>query len=125
MRIELVRYVCICSDILNYEEIKTLTGHYQYLLLAMLTYHPPVRTDFYTTASFIRTKIENDKIHNFIRIDRKGKIKVQYIINNDKVSKTKVYNMNKDLSTIPIIDQNLADLINNSYIKTIKIKSYD
>ena len=83
----------------------------------MLTYQPPVRTDFYTTASFIRTKIENDKVHNFIRIDRKGKVKVSYIINNDKVSKTKVYNMNKDLSTIPIIDQNLADLINDSFIK--------
>ena len=102
---------------INYDDIQTVTAHYQYLLLSMLVYQPPVRTDFYCTAQFIRTKEENDKIHNFIRIDRRGKVKVTYIINNDKVSKTRTYAMNKELSKIPVEDQKLADLINDSFIK--------
>ena len=104
-------------DNINYDDIQTINGHYQYLLLSMLVLQPPVRTDFYCTAMFIRTIEENDKIHNFIRIDRRGKIKAYYIINNDKVSKTRVYAMNKELSKIQIEDQKLADLINDSYVK--------
>ena len=102
---------------INYDDIQTITAHYQYLLLSMLVYQPPVRTDFYCTAQFIRNKDENDKKHNFIRIDRRGKVKVTYIINNDKVSKTRTYAMNKELSKIPVEDQKLADLINDSYVK--------
>jgi hypothetical protein len=102
---------------INYDDIQTLAAHYQYLLLSMLVYQPPVRTDFYCTAQFIRTKEENDKVHNFIRIDRRGKVKITYIINNDKVSKTRTYAMNKELSKIPVENQKLADLINDSYIK--------
>jgi hypothetical protein len=102
---------------INYDDIQTITAHYQYLFLSMLVLQPPVRTDFYCTAEFIRTKEENDKIHNFIRIDRRGKVKVTYIINNDKVSKTRTYAMNKDLSKIRVEDQKLADLINDSYVK--------
>ena len=42
---------------------------------------------------------------------------VSYIINNDKVSKTKVYNMNKKLSIINIENDKLSKLINESYKK--------
>jgi hypothetical protein len=104
-------------DNINYDEIQTLNGHYQYLLLSLLTLQPPVRTGFYSTAQFIKSNKENDRKNNFIRIDRKGKLKIYYIINNDKVSKTKVYSTNKELSKIKIEDEKLVNLINNSYIK--------
>ena len=103
---------------MNYDEIQTLNKHYEYLLLSMLILQPPLRTDFYVSSQFIRTNDENDHKHNFIRIDRKGgKIKVYYIVNNDKVSKTKVYAVNKELSKIKIENQKLSDLINDSYVK--------
>lgn len=97
------------------EDIKTERAHYQYLLLNMLVYQPPIRTNFYITAQFIRRKDENDGINNFIRIDKKGKVKISYIVNNDKVSNTKLYKMNKNLSIIDIKDENLIKLINESY----------
>ena len=45
---------------------------------------------------------DNDKKNNFIRIDRKGKLKVYYIINQDKASNYKLYNTNKELNKILI-----------------------
>ena len=60
---------------------------------------------------------ENDKINNFIWISRKGSIKIFYIVNNDKVSNTKIYAMNKNLSYIKLEDTNLIKLINDSYEK--------
>jgi len=60
---------------------------------------------------------ENDKTNNFIWISRKGSIKIFYIVNDDKVSKTKIYAMNKNLSYIKLEDNNLIKLINDSYEK--------
>lgn len=104
-------------DNISPESIKTKKAHLQYLLLNMLVLQPPIRTDFYITAKFIFTEKENDKINNFIWITKRGKLKVNYIINQDKVSKTKVYNMNKNLSIINIEDDKLVKLINESYNK--------
>ena len=104
-------------DNISPESIKTKKAHLQYLLLNMLVLQPPIRTDFYITAKFIFTEKENDKINNFIWITKRGKIKVNYIVNKDKVSKTKVYNMNKNLSIINIEDDKLVKLINESYNK--------
>lgn len=109
-------FIHILNNI-NETDIMTLNGHYQYLLLSLLTYQPPLRTDFYTTCKFIRTKAEDNKVDNFLRIDRRGTIKCYYIVNNDKVSNTKVYSMNKTLSTIEINNKSLCELINNSFIK--------
>ena len=100
---------------IDYENIKTLTSHLQYILLSLLIYQPPVRTDFYVTASFIKSKKDNDNIHNFIKIDRKGSLKIFYIINKDKVTSTTTYNMNKNLSKIEIKDKDLCKLIYDSY----------
>jgi len=50
---------------------------------------------------------ENDKTNNFIWISRKESIKIFYIVNDDKVSKTKIYAMNKNLSYIKLEDNNL------------------
>ena len=60
---------------------------------------------------------ENDKTIYFIWISRKGSIKIFYIVNDDKVSKTKIYAMNKILSYIQLENNNLIKLINSSYEK--------
>ena len=102
---------------IDYDGIKTIIDHYKYLLLSMLTYQPPVRSSFYSNCKIITKEQDNDKVNNFIRISRRKPLTVSYIINNDKVSKTKVYSVNKQLSIIKIIDTKLTDLIINSYDK--------
>jgi len=80
----------------------SLTQHLKILLLTLLTYQPPLRTSFYTTALLIREKKANDKQHNYIYINKKGLSKVQYIVNKDKATNYKLYNMNKNLSFIDV-----------------------
>lgn len=99
------------------DEIKTKIGHYQYLLLNLLVLQPPLRTSFYITAQFLRKISENDKTTNYIWINKKGSLKVYYIVNNDKVSKTKTYAMNKNLNYIKLENEKLISLINESYEK--------
>ena len=60
---------------------------------------------------------ENDKTNNYIWISKKGSLKVYYIVNNDKVSKTKTYSMNKNLNYIKLENENLVKLINDSFEK--------
>ena len=102
---------------INFEDIKTIQEHYKFLLLSLLTYQPPLRTSFYTTAKFIRAKDDNDHINNFIWINRRGKLKITIIINRDKASNYKIYNMNKNLSFIPLENEQLEQLINYSFEK--------
>jgi hypothetical protein len=109
-------FINILNDI-NFNNISTLIAHYQYLLLSLLTYQPPLRTNFYLTCKFIFSKKENDNINNFIRIDKRGTLKIYYIVNNDKVTNTKTYNINKNLSKIKIEDKKLCELINYSFEK--------
>ena len=99
------------------EEIKTKIGHYQYLLLNLLVLQPPLRTSFYITTQFLRKISENYKTTNYIWINKKGELKVNYIVNNDKVSKTKTYTMNKNLNYIKLDNEKLISLINESYEK--------
>jgi hypothetical protein len=80
----------------------TIQQHLKILLLTILTYQPPLRTSFYTTALFLREKNNNDKQHNYVYVNRRGASKVQYIVNKDKASNYKVYNMNKNLSFIDV-----------------------
>ena len=101
---------------INYNDIKTIEAHYQYLILALLTLQPPIRTSFYTTAQFITLDKEDNKQDNFICIDRQETLKVYYIINKDKASNYKLYNMNKDLNKIKIENETLTKLIYNSYL---------
>ena len=109
-------FINVLSSI-DYDAITTITDHYKYLLLSLLTYQPPVRCFFYTNCKFITREADNDKVNNFIRISRRKPITVSYIINNDKVSGSKIYSMNKELSIIKIIDQKLTELIIDSYDK--------
>jgi hypothetical protein len=80
----------------------SITQHLKILLLTLLTYQPPLRTSFYTTALLIREKKANDKNHNYVYINRRGSSKVQYIVNKDKASNYRLYNINKNLSFIDV-----------------------
>ena len=98
-------------DTIDYDSISTVVGHYKYLLLALLTFQPPVRTSFYTSCKIITREKDNDRVDNFIRINKRKPITVSFVINADKVSKTKVYSMNKKLSIIDLIDPKLVNLV--------------
>ena len=111
------KYFLNILESIDYNSIKTINEHYKYLLLSLLVLQPPVRTSYYINSKFIFREKDNDKENNFIRINKRKPITVSYIINNDNVSKTKVYNMNKKLSIINITDKKLIDLIIDSYTK--------
>ena len=102
-------------DDIDISTLTTTEERMKYLLLNMLVYQPPLRTSFYSTAKIIRTKKENDKETNFVSINRRGSLKVSYIVNKDKASNYKIYKMNKNLSSIVVEDKKLAELINTSY----------
>lgn len=107
--------------------------HLRYLMLSTLIYQPPLRTDFYTTAEFTTKKpkrakiitLENDKksrkekqleqLPNYIWISKRGKGTVTFIINHDKVSNTKTYKNNKELSEIVVEEEALKQLMIRSY----------
>jgi hypothetical protein len=109
-------FVKILNDI-DYNEIQTIEGHYKYLLLYILTYQPVLRTSFYTTAKFLRLLKDDDHVDNFIWINRRGKIKVTFIVNKDKATNYRVYSMNKKLSYIDVENNKLVELINDSFTK--------
>ena len=104
-------------DNIKPENIVSKTKHLQYLLLNMLVLQPPLRSNFYYTSKFIFTEKENDKVNNYIWITKRGKLKINYIVNKDKVTKTKVYDMNKSLNLISVNNDKLIKLINDSYNK--------
>ena len=81
----------------------------------MLIFQPPVRTSFYTSCKIIRKKRDNDKINNYLLLSKRGKNSGRYIINNDKASNYKTFNMNKNLSKIIIEDNDLIELLHYSY----------
>jgi hypothetical protein len=104
-------------EAIDYNKITTITEHYKYLLLSMLTYQPPVRSSFYAHCLFITTEKENNRLNNFIKINMRKPVTVSYIINTDKVSNSKIYSMNKELSIIKVINSDLTNLIIDSYQK--------
>ena len=106
-------------------KINNQSDDQKYLLLNLLVKQPPVRTSFYNTAKFITKLKDNDNKNNFIHIDRRGKTKATIIINKDKASNYKEYNLNKDLSKIKIIEDDLATLIYNSLTKYPRIYLFE
>lgn len=99
----------------NYEKPTTLREHYKYLLLSLLVLQPPVRTDFYSSASLLQTLDRNNHKDNYIYINRRGKVHAYYFINKDKASNYKLYSMDKSLSKIEIKNEVLANLLNDSF----------
>ena len=111
-----IEYLTNCLELHKSKSTENIKEHYKQLLLMMLIKQPPLRTSFYTTAKFLRLQADNDKTSNYVYITRKGKLKVYYIVNKDKASNYKLYNMNKGLSKIKLEDPELIDYINYSFI---------
>ena len=95
----------------------TIKTHYEYLLLACLILQPPLRTDFYRSATLLKKLDDNDGKHNYVYINKRGKNTVMFIVNKDKATNYRVYKKNKNLSNIVIENQRLADLIVESFQK--------
>jgi hypothetical protein len=81
------------------------------LFLYLITHQPPVRTSYYYTAKIITQRKQNNKIDNFLLIIRS---KCFYIVNQDKVSNSKVYGNNRN-SVIEIMDKELCNAIITKY----------
>jgi hypothetical protein len=105
-------------DNIKPEDIATAQGHYQYLLLALLTLQPPLRTSYYTSAKFTKTEKGTRVIdENFLLLAFRGKPRAYYIVNKDKASNYKEYAKDESLSIIDIKDDRLVDIIYDSYKK--------
>lgn len=83
--------------------------HMAELALAITVRQPPLRTNFMTSAKIIFQKQDDNKTDNFVFLNRSHK-KIQYIVNDDKVSKTRSYANGKH-SIIDIENKQLKDLI--------------
>jgi hypothetical protein len=106
-------------DDINYDDIATINSHYQYLLLSLLVLQPPVRSNYYITATFIKNKKDNNLINNFlwfVNYKGIGTPKISYVINDDKVSNSLQYGKNKH-SIINIDNEKLRRIIYDSYLK--------
>ena len=99
----------------NTDNIKNISDHYKYLLLCLLTLQPPLRSNFYVSAKFATSLKEMTKDENYIYLAHRGKDRVFFIVNKDKVSNTKTYKNNDDLSQIEIKNNFLVEVIYKSY----------
>ena len=111
-----IEYLNNCLEVHKERADENIIEHYKHLLLMMLIKQPPLRTSFYTTAKFLRLYTQNNKTDNYIYITRKGKLKIYYIVNKDKATNYKIYNMNKELSKIKLDDEELIKYVNYSFI---------
>ena len=112
-----IEYLNNCLEQHKNKEIDNIREHYKHLLLMMLIKQPPLRTSFYSSAKFLRLYTNNDKTTNYIYITKKGKLKIYYIVNHDKATNYKIYNMNKNLSKIKLENIELVEFIYNSFTK--------
>jgi hypothetical protein len=111
-----IEYLNNCLELHEPQANDNIKEHYKHLLLMMLIKQPPLRTSFYTTAKLLRLSTDNNKNDNYIYITRKGKMKVYYIVNKDKATNYKLYNINKNLSKIKIDNDELEKFIYNSFV---------
>ena len=72
------------------------------LLLKLLVYQPPLRTSFYTSCYISRNLKDNNGIHNYVYLSRRGRQSAHYIVNKDKASNYRLYSINKKLSNIEL-----------------------
>lgn len=106
-------FINILNDI-KPDEIISRVKHYEYLILALLTLQPPVRTSFYTSAKITNTLKNLSSNENYIYIKNEQAF---YIVNKDKVSNTKKYNSKGELNYIDITDKKLIKILNDSILK--------
>lgn len=105
------------------KDIKNLNDtnrHYGYLITALLSLAPPLRTSFYNSCIIVRGEsAPQDKSKNYILINKTEKnLNIYYIVNDDKVSNTKYYSSRPELSKIEIQDMELKNII----MESIKMK---
>ena len=112
-----IEYLNNCLELHKDKANENLKEHYKHLLLMMLIKQPPLRTSFYTSAKLLRLQPENNNKDNYIYITRKGQLKIYYIVNKDKATNYKIYNINKSLSKIRIDNNELETFIYNSFVK--------
>ena len=108
-------YFTTILNSIDYKLITDYNKHLEYLILSLLILQPPVRTSFYTSCKIIRSKRDNDKINKFLLLSKRGKNSGKYIINKDKASNYKSFNMDKQLSKIIIESNELIELLHYSY----------
>ena len=99
---------------LKSKEFKSIKQHYEYLILSLLVLQPPVRTNFYITARFSKD-VKHDDNTNYIWLTTKGKERIYYIINKDKVSNTRSYKDNTEKSLIELENKQLINIIHESF----------
>lgn len=101
-------------DNIDVSKIKSPKKHYEYLLLSLLILQPPVRNNFYISASFIvdLSKVEDNS--NYVYLN-KEKNEAAYVIQHDKVSNTVVYRTYSHLNYIQIENKELVKLLFQSY----------
>ena len=100
---------------INYKLITDYNKHLEYLILSLLILQPPLRTSYYTSCKILRSKRDNDMITNYLLLSKRGKNSAKYIINKDKASNYKSFNMDKELSKIIIKNDKSIELLHYSY----------
>jgi len=99
----------------NIEEIKNKNEHYGYLLTALLTLQPPLRSDFYTSCRFSNGE-SMEKNKNYLIIQKtKDFTKLFFNVGSDKVSNSNIYKTKPDLNIIEIENNDLINIILKSY----------
>ena len=117
------------TNILNnidVSKINSLLEHNKYLILMLLVKQPPVRTNFYITAQFVTKPSDIKDNQNYIYLKTiAGKQKAFYIINKDKVSSTRTYKNNDELTYIDVTDESLTQLLYDSYAKYQRVNLFE
>lgn len=108
-------FINILNNI-DFKNINDIKSHYQYLILSLLIYAPPLRTSFYTSA-IISNNNNHDDDKNYIWLTTKGKKRVYFIINKDKVSNSRKVKEDVNASLIEVENKTLIDIIYYSYEK--------
>lgn len=107
-------------------KVNSLMEHSKYLLLMLLVKQPPVRTNFYITAKFATqaSDIKDDQNYIYLKTIAE-KNKAFYVINKDKVSNTRTYKNNTDLTYIDITDADLTQALYDSYTKYKRVYLFE
>jgi len=97
------------------ESTKDKAAYYGYLITALTTLQPPLRTDFYTSCKFSDGKGINDGDNYLVIQKTKVFTRLFYKVGNDKVSNSKYYKTKPNLDVIEIENKELINIILNSY----------
>ena len=111
-------FLKIINDI-DYKKINNIIEHNNFLLLSLLIFQPPLRTNFYSscilTNSNKATSKPDDKNNYLLLKNTMGKDRAYYIVGNDKVSNSKQFKMDPTKNIIEIEDPKLIQILNDSF----------